>query len=110
MQAKVKLSAAVLGTLLCTVAPAITHAETQQEWFQKQLQLTDGYMPDASTPALKSDGNALRTDTKAVRGADGRTGYVGASKEGGVGSALIGNPKNYFNGFSPYASDPQYSP
>lgn len=111
MQAKVKLSAAVLGTLLCTVAPAITHAETQQEWFQKQLQLTDGYMPEASTPLVKkSDGNTSPMDMKAAKGEKGPTGYVGASKEGGVGSALIGNPKDYFNGFSPYASDPQYSP
>ena len=30
MYAKVKLSAAVIGTLLFTVAPAITHADTQQ--------------------------------------------------------------------------------
>ena len=109
MQAKLKRSAAVLGTLLCTVAPAITHAETQQEWFQKQLQLTDGYIPEASTPVLrKSDGNTSRTDTKAAKSADGGTGYVGASKEGGVGR-LIGSPKNYFNGFSPYASDFKYS-
>jgi outer membrane murein-binding lipoprotein Lpp len=100
MQAKLKLSAAVLGTLLCAVAPAITHAESQMEWFQKQLQLTDGYVLDASTPALKSDGNASRTDTKAARGADGRTGYVGASIKGSSGSALIGNPNNRF---SPYA-------
>jgi len=110
MQAKLKRSAAVLGTPLCTVAPAITHAETQQEWFQKQLQLTDGYIPEASNPALKkSDGNTSGTDTKAAKSADGRTGYVGASKDGDVGSALIGSPKNYFNGFSPYVSDPQYS-
>ena len=102
MQAKVKLSAAVLSALLCTVAPGITHAETQLEWFQKQLQLTDGYILEASTPALKkSDGNTSRTDTK---GADGGTGYVGASKEDGVGAALIGNPKNKYNGI--YVPDP----
>ena len=71
MQANLKRSAAVLGTLLFTLAPAITHAATQQEWLQTQLQLTDGYTSEASTPALKkSDGNTSRTDTKAPRGAD----------------------------------------
>jgi hypothetical protein len=110
MQAKVKLAAAVLGTLLCTIAPAITHAETQQEWFQKQLQLTDGYMPEASTSVLKkTDGKTSRTDPGTAKSADGGTGYVGASMEGSSGSARIGNPKNYYNGFSPYAPDFQYS-
>jgi hypothetical protein len=110
MQAKVKLAAAVLGTLLCAVAPAITHAETQQEWFQKQLQLTDGYMPEASTSVLKkTDGKTSRTDPGTAKSADGGTGYVGASMEGSSGSARIGSPKNYYNGFSPYASDFQYS-
>jgi|ERR1700674_729516 hypothetical protein len=107
MQAKLKISAAVLGTLLCAMAPAITHAESQQEWFQKQLQVTDGYTPETSTAALKKGGgNTSRTDPEAAKGG---TGYAGASKEGSGGSARIGNPSNYFNGFSPYASDPQYS-
>jgi hypothetical protein len=108
MQAKLKISAAVLGTLLCAMAPAITHAESQQEWFQKRKQMIDGYMPGYMFEAFsavpkKSDAETSRTDTKTA------TGYVGASKEGSGGSARIGNPRNYFNGFSPYASDPQYS-
>ena len=97
MYAKVKLSAAVLGTLLFTVAPAITHAGTQQEWFQKQLQLTDGYIPEASTPApKKTDGDTSRTEAGAAKSADGGTGYVGASKEGSSASAFIDDPKNYY--------------
>jgi hypothetical protein len=111
MQAKHKLSAAVLIALLSAVGPAITHAESQQGWFLRQLQMTDGYTPERPTaPLKKSDGNASRTDTKAAKGSEGGTGYVGTSIEGSVGSALIVDPKNYYNGFSPYASDPQYSP
>jgi len=102
MQAKHKLSAAVLGTLLFAAAPAITHAESQQEWFQKQLQVTDGYGQEASSAALKnSDGNTSQTDMKAAPGAEGRTGYVGASKEGRVGSVLIGGHKSILD-------DPSY--
>jgi hypothetical protein len=85
MKANLKRSAAaVLGTLLFTVAPAITHAAPEQEWFQTQLQLTDGYTSEASKPAL-NDNDASRTDAQASRNADGRTGYVGADR----GSALI---------------------
>lgn len=110
MQAKHKLSAAILGALLSAAVPAVTHAESQQEWLLKQLQITDGYEPERPmAPSKKSDGNASRTDTKEAKGAEGGTGYVGTSKEGSGGGAYIGNPKNYYNGFSPYTSDPQYS-
>jgi hypothetical protein len=110
MQAKHKLSAAALIALLSAVGPAITHAESQQEWFLRQLQMTDGDTPATPTaPPKKSDGNASRTDTQAAKGSEGGTGYVGTSTEGSVGSAIVVDPKNYYNGFSPYSSDPQYS-
>jgi len=107
MQAKHKLSAAVLGALLSAGGPALTHAETQQEWLLRQLQITDGYTPERPTaPPKKTDAKTSLTDTKAAKG-DGP--YVGTSIEGGVRGAYIGDPKNYYNGFSPYMSDPQYS-
>jgi len=109
MQAKLKYSAAVLGTFLFTTFPAISHADPEA-WLHREPQLTGGHVPDASTPALKKcDTSASRTNTKAAKDAEGGTGYGGASKEGGGGSAYVGNPKNYYNGFSPYTSDPQYS-
>ena len=110
MQAKHKLSVAVLGALLSAVGPAITHAETQQEWLLRQLQMTDGYVPETpAAPPRKSDGNTSRTGTKTAKGTQSGAGYAGASKDGSGGSAYVGNPKNYYNGFSPFTSDPQYS-
>jgi hypothetical protein len=104
MQAKRNLSAAVLGALLSAGVPAITHAESQQEWLLRQLQITDGYTPERPTaPPKKTDGNASRTDTKAAKGSEGGTGYVGASQEGSGGSAYVGNPKKYN-----YLDDPSY--
>jgi hypothetical protein len=101
MQAKHKLSAAVLIVLLSAVGPAITHAESKQEWFLRQLQMTDGYTPERPTaPLKKSDGNASRADTKAAKGSEGGTGYVGTSKEGSGGGAYVANPKNYYFGLS----------
>ena len=110
MHARVKLSAAVLGTLLFTVAPAITLAETQQEWFLKQLQATDGYIPEASTPtSKKNDGDTVRTDTGSTKSADRDTGYIGASMEGRNASLPIGNHENDYDPFSPFGSDFEYS-
>ena len=106
MQAKLKISAAVLGTLLCAVAPAITHAESQQEWFQQRKQIIDGcmpgYMPGACTAVhKKSDADMSRTDSQAVEDAEGGTGYVGASKEESGAGARIGNPENTSTEFRP---------
>jgi hypothetical protein len=96
--------------LLCGVVPAVTHAESQLEWFQRQLQMTDGHTPDLSAPAPAS-GNAsgLRTDVTRVKPPESGTGYVGTSKEENPGRARLGYPGTYYNGLSPYASDPQYS-
>jgi hypothetical protein len=35
---------------LVAVVPALSHAEAQTEWLQRQLQVTDGYIPPPATP------------------------------------------------------------
>jgi hypothetical protein len=51
MKAKHTLSAAVLGLLMLTAIPAISHAQSQSDWFLKQQQMTDGHttIPDDSS-------------------------------------------------------------
>lgn len=34
-----------VAAALLAVVPALSHAETQTEWLQRQLQITDGYVP-----------------------------------------------------------------
>jgi hypothetical protein len=45
-------TAIVLGTFLLATGSMISYGESQSEWLQKQLQITDGYVPEplASAP------------------------------------------------------------
>ena len=49
------LSAAVLGTLMLTVIPAISQARTESEWFLKQQQMTDGHTTIRDVPVHGAD-------------------------------------------------------
>ena len=44
----------VLGTLFFVAGTAVSHAESQSEWLQKQLQLSDGSVPEFSAPVQRS--------------------------------------------------------
>jgi hypothetical protein len=54
MKAKHTVSAAVLGTLMLTGVPAISHAESQAEWFLKQQQMTDGHTTILDDPSYRA--------------------------------------------------------
>jgi hypothetical protein len=54
MKAKHTLSVAVLGTLMLTAVPAISHAQSQSEWFLKQQQMTDGHPSILDDPSYRA--------------------------------------------------------
>ena len=54
MREKHRLSALALGTLLCSIVPAATHAQDKLERFQEQPQIIDGRSLEAVTAALKT--------------------------------------------------------
>jgi hypothetical protein len=54
MKAKHTLSATVLGTLMLTAIPAISHAESQAEWFLRQQQMTDGHTTILDDPSYRA--------------------------------------------------------
>ena len=53
MKAKHTLSTAVLGTLMLTAVPAISHAQSQGEWFLSQQQMTDGHTTILDDPSYR---------------------------------------------------------
>jgi hypothetical protein len=53
MQAKRRLSALALGTLLFSIAPAATHAQDKLERLQERPQIVDGHSLEVSTAVLK---------------------------------------------------------
>ena len=53
---------AALGTFAFAV-PAVSHAESQSEWLDRQLQMTDGYAPPRVLPAQDGD----RAGASAIR-------------------------------------------
>jgi hypothetical protein len=60
MRAKHRLSAVALGTLLCSIAPAATHAQDKLERFQERPQNVNGYSLEASVAAGAGAGEAAR--------------------------------------------------
>jgi hypothetical protein len=54
MKAKHTLSVAVLGTLMLTAVPAISHAQSQSEWLLKQQQMTDGHTSIQDDPSYRA--------------------------------------------------------
>ncbi len=60
MRAKHRLSVVALGTLLCSMTPAATHAQNEGERFQERPQLINGHSPQASVAAGVAAGEAAR--------------------------------------------------
>jgi hypothetical protein len=60
MRAKHRLSVAAFGTLLCSMAPAATHAQDQGERFQEWPQIVNAHSPEASVAAGVAAGEAAR--------------------------------------------------
>jgi len=59
----IALAAALSTSLLA--APAVAHAESQFEWVQRQLQVTDGYAPP---PPVVSSKDGIRSGTATYEG------------------------------------------
>jgi hypothetical protein len=60
MRATHRLSAVALGTLLCSIAPAATHAQDEGERFQERPQIVNGHSLEASVAAGAASGEAAR--------------------------------------------------
>ena len=54
MREKHRLSAVALGTLLCSIVPAATHAQDKLERYHEQPQIIAGHSLEAVTAALKT--------------------------------------------------------
>ena len=54
MRKKHRLSVLALGTLLCSIVPALTYAQDKLERFQEQPQIIDGRSLEAVTVAIKT--------------------------------------------------------
>jgi hypothetical protein len=72
MNTKHLLTATVLGTLFCAVAPLAAEAGAQDEWFLQQLQMSDGDLPHAArgTPANRAP---ARYEGTSIEGAGAKT-------------------------------------
>jgi hypothetical protein len=71
MSTKHLFALGAVASIFCSMAPLAARADAQDEWFQKQLQLTDGYAP-GSTNGIPQDAAASATR------------YVGTSLNGGA--------------------------
>jgi hypothetical protein len=60
MRAKYRLSVVALGTLLCSMAPAATHAQDEAERLQERPQMVSGQSPEAPVAAGVAAGEAAR--------------------------------------------------
>jgi len=60
MRAKHRLSVVALGTLLCSITHAATHAQNEGERFQERPQIVNGHSPEASVAAAVAASEAAR--------------------------------------------------
>ena len=82
MNAKRLLATTALDALVAAIAPLAARAETQSEWLQRQLTMTDGYAPALTIAQLKSSDGTARACNDDPSGANAITATLSTSNAG----------------------------
>lgn len=80
----------VIGTFLLATGSMVSYGESQSEWLQKQLQITDGYVPEVSTSVPGNVAAPSRYEGTSVKAPAGTADQANKKDQAGKSAAQGG--------------------